>query len=284
MKTPSPLLVLVVALVVGCRQQNNVHWTGVEEFEFNGAKIELPNGGKGAFTASAAHLDYRWDGKSLTIRDLGDGTVSVTTPAETDRIVDKAVVLVIDFEGNIATRSRKVPEEVSATDTNPHSVEPVRAPVEKELLRAIGKAWEHDFSRALEIIRSLYGRPDADQELILRAETAICAAQAANRLDTWEGSDFGKATPWFGGAETLWTDWEEQEDGSLIGTPRGDVSIQYFDMIIRHSLKRLKRVSNVTTSANPDAEQAGAEQPATRPESKSEASDKPQPEAEERSR
>ena len=120
-----------------------------------------------------------------------------------------------------------------------------RTAVERKLLLAIGMAdinW--DYQGALKVVRSLYGRADADQRLVLRAETALCAAQAANRLDTWEGSDFGKATPWTStGMGTLWTDWKKGEDGSITGKPREDISIEYFDMIIDHSLKRLRSVS-----------------------------------------
>ncbi len=52
-------------------------------------------------------LDYRWEEEALTIRDLGDDTVSITTPAATDRIVPKALVIVIDSDGKISTRIPK---------------------------------------------------------------------------------------------------------------------------------------------------------------------------------
>ena len=55
---------------------------------------------------------------------------------------------------------------------------------------------------------------------------------------------------------------------------------EWFDDIIKKNLAKMSAVE----SKEQEAEQAGAGQPATRPESKSEGSDKPQPEAEGRSR
>ena len=97
----------MIALIAGCRDQNKVVRTGKEGFTFNGVDIELPNSGKGEYGATQKQLDYRWESKALTIRDLGDETVSVTTPVVSDRIFDKSVVIVIDSEGNISTRTPK---------------------------------------------------------------------------------------------------------------------------------------------------------------------------------
>jgi len=137
----------------------------------------------------------------------------------------------------------------------------VRTPIEKQLMRAIAQAWQYDFDKSLEIVRGLYGNRDADQGLILRAETAVCAAQAANRLDTWEGSDFGKATPWFNGFEGyLWMKWEEGDDGDVTIESRNDISIEYFDKIIEHSLERLRRVAAEQSEKTTNAEQDAADQ------------------------
>ncbi len=131
-----------------------------------------------------------------------------------------------------------------------------RTSVEVQLMRAIGFSWKGDNVMALEIVRSLYGRADAEPLLILRAETAMCAVQAANRLDSWEGSDFGKATPWFGGLQgSLWSNWDTEAGGRVTIETGDDISIEYFDMIIEHSLKRLRRVSADGPNKKPDAEQ-----------------------------
>ena len=159
-----------------------------------------------------------------------------------------------------------------------------RSSTERELMRAITHSWRYEWDEALRVVHSLYGRDGVDQALILRAETAISAARAANRLDTWEGSDFGSATPWFGGIEWHWTDWKQQQDGSTVGKPRDDLSIEYFDKIIEHSLNRLKRVSDSAARTPSNAEQDGTGQPATRAVDEPEGGDKPQPEAEGRSR
>ncbi|WP_264485149.1 hypothetical protein [Luteolibacter arcticus] len=58
----------------------------------------------GEYNATPAQLDYKWEGKALRIRDLGDGTLSVTTPAVSDRVVSKSLVLAIDSDGNLSTR------------------------------------------------------------------------------------------------------------------------------------------------------------------------------------
>ena len=154
-----------------------------------------------------------------------------------------------------------------------------RSPTERQLMRAVAHSWRYEWDEALGVVHSLYGRDGVDLALVLRAETAISAARAANRLDTWEGSDFGKATPWHGGIDSVWTDWKKKEDGSVVGTPRNYISIEYFDMIIEHSLNRLKRVSESTAKSQSHAEQDGTDQPATAPESKSEGKEKPKPEA-----
>ncbi|MCB1203387.1 MAG: hypothetical protein KDN18_03940 [Verrucomicrobiae bacterium] len=142
---------------------------------------------------------------------------------------------------------------------------------EKTLARAVGEAYDWNFDQALETVRSLYGQAGADQELVVVAESAICAARAANRLDMWEGSDFGRATPWFrsiGDIPSAWISLEEREDGKTYIISRNDISIEYFNMIIQHSLKRLQRVSTAKGAEPAKAEPAAAGQPATRRESK----------------
>ena len=107
MKTTLLSSTLIIALIAGCREPNKVVWTGNEGFKFNGVELELPNNGKGHYGAIPKQLDYRWDSKTLTILDLGDETVSVTTPVVSNRIIAKSLVIVIDSEGNIATRTPK---------------------------------------------------------------------------------------------------------------------------------------------------------------------------------
>ncbi len=115
MKTSGLFLLLVAALILGCRKQSNASWIGGARFEFHGAEIELPNNGIGEMGAGPDDLDFQWDGKELTIRDLGGETVFLTTPAETDRVFDKSLVIVIDSEGNISTHSSKVGGENQKT-------------------------------------------------------------------------------------------------------------------------------------------------------------------------
>jgi hypothetical protein len=115
MKITIRLLLLLVALVVGCRERSDVVWNGSFGFNFNGTEIELPDSGKGLYSTTPTQLEYQWQGKALTIRDLGDKTVSVTTPAVTNQIVDKSLVIMIDSEGNITTRTPKASDEDKKT-------------------------------------------------------------------------------------------------------------------------------------------------------------------------
>lgn len=111
MKTILPSFLLMIALIAGCRERDKVVWTGSEGFTFNGVEIELPNSGMGQYGVTPKQLEYRWESKTLTIRDLGDKTVSVTTPVVSDQIVDKSLIIVIDPEGNITTRTPKHTDE-----------------------------------------------------------------------------------------------------------------------------------------------------------------------------
>jgi hypothetical protein len=108
MKASGLYLLLVAALILGCRKQSNASWIGGARFKFHGAEIELPNNGIGEMSVGPNGLDFQWDGKELAIRGLGGDTFSVTTPAENDRGLDKNLVIVIDSEGNISTHSSKV--------------------------------------------------------------------------------------------------------------------------------------------------------------------------------
>ena len=112
---------------MGCGERNKVVWTGSEGFNFNGVELELPNNGKGQYGATAKQLDYQWEGKALTIRDLGDDTVSVTTPLVIDQIVDKTFVIVIDSAGNITTRKPKDTDENQKPQQDADDQLPARA-------------------------------------------------------------------------------------------------------------------------------------------------------------
>ena len=110
-KTILPSFLLIITLIAGCREREKVVWTESEGFTFNGIEIELPNSGNGQYGVTSKQLDYRWESKALTIRDLGDKTVSVTTPLVSDQIVDKSLIIVIDPAGNITTRTSKRTDE-----------------------------------------------------------------------------------------------------------------------------------------------------------------------------
>jgi hypothetical protein len=124
MKTTLPSFLLMIPLIAGCRERNQVVWIGNEGFTFNGVEIELPNSGKGQYDATPKQLDFRWESKALTIRDRGDETVAVTTPVVSDRIIEKSVVIVIDPKGNISTRTPKETDKNQnpnkARHSNPH--------------------------------------------------------------------------------------------------------------------------------------------------------------------
>lgn len=96
------ILLLSLWLLVGCRDQSDAIWTGDAGFNFHGFEFELPNNGKGKMVASPHEIDFAWEGKLLTIRDNGDGTVSITTPVTTRRLSDRAQVIRIDSKGTIS--------------------------------------------------------------------------------------------------------------------------------------------------------------------------------------
>ena len=104
MKLPLQALLFVGALLVACRQRDNAVWAGFNGFKFNGIELELPNDGKGKYRTSADELEYQWDGKVVTIRDLGNETVSVTTPVVRGQVVKKSLVIMIDSAGALSTR------------------------------------------------------------------------------------------------------------------------------------------------------------------------------------
>jgi hypothetical protein len=111
-KTMLLSFLLISALVAGCRERDKVFKTGCEGFTFNGVRVELPNSGNGQYGVTPKQLDYRWEGKTLRIHDLGDKTVSVTTPLVTDQIVGKSLIIVIDPVGNITTRTPNGIDEI----------------------------------------------------------------------------------------------------------------------------------------------------------------------------
>ena len=112
--------------------------------------------------------------------------------------------------------------------------------------------------RALAVIRSLYGRIEIDQELVIKAETAVSSVRAVERVDDYEGSSSGR-----------WNFPRWSGDGQP--------TEEYWDSVTAWSAKRL------TMLAKQQAEQDGVEQPANAQESKSKGSEKLKPESEARS-
>lgn len=98
----------------------------------------------------------------------------------------------------------------------------------------IEKAAFGDYEKALELLASMQKSKDYNRQLIVRAETAIKLARVADRLDSWEGSDFSSATPWYS-ADDVW-----KRDGN-----GRELNQDYFDSIIAHSVKRLEAVSKI---------------------------------------
>lgn len=98
----------------------------------------------------------------------------------------------------------------------------------------IEKAAFGDYEKALEMLASMQKLKDCNRQLIVKAETAIKLAQVADRLDSWEGSDFSCATPWYSVEDV----WEGDGNGRKLNQ-------DYFDSIIAHSVKRLEAVSKI---------------------------------------
>lgn len=98
----------------------------------------------------------------------------------------------------------------------------------------IEKAAFRDYEKALELLASMQKSKDYNRQLIVKAETAIKLARVADRLDSWEGSDFSSATPWYSVEDV----WEGDENGRKLNQ-------DYFDSIIEHSVKRLEAVSKI---------------------------------------
>jgi len=106
-------IILLTAFAAGCTDQKFDDWRG--SCNFNGVEIVLPDNGLGSTGVSPKHFEYRWDDKTLTVKDLGDGTVSVSTPLVNDEIVSKELVVVIDAEGQISTQKPKLKNENQKT-------------------------------------------------------------------------------------------------------------------------------------------------------------------------
>jgi len=101
MKILIQILLIISLPLMGCRESGEVVWTGTQSFMFNGAELKLPNDGKGNFSTSPLELRYDWNGNVLTIKDLGDNTVSVTTPLVKNVIVKKSDLIIISPEGEL---------------------------------------------------------------------------------------------------------------------------------------------------------------------------------------
>jgi hypothetical protein len=97
-----------------------------------------------------------------------------------------------------------------------------------------------DFDRSLAVVRTLYGRTEIDQGLVIRAESAISSVRAVFWVDDYEGSSFGR-----------WNFPKWSKDSPP--------TIEYWDSVAEWSARRL------TELAKQKAEQGVGGQPATTP-------------------
>jgi len=104
MKILFQTFILTVIALTGCSERNDVVWNGSEGFTFNGVELELPKSGKGDYSVTHMELRYEWDGNILTIKDLGDENVSVTTQTVKGQVVKKSRVIIFDDAGKLSTR------------------------------------------------------------------------------------------------------------------------------------------------------------------------------------
>ena len=117
------------------------------------------------------------------------------------------------------------------------------ASVEEQFLIAIDLFTQGKHEAAHNTLRAMYGRKDVEPELVLRAETAMAAARAADRIHIWEGSDFGRATPWGTGIDR----WQSAGDDGPTQTLQPEFpSPEYFEVIISHSLRRIRYVTKAS--------------------------------------
>lgn len=110
-----------------------------------------------------------------------------------------------------------------------------RDQMSSKLMHVISVANSGRFDEAIDTLSAAHQAGELNDELYFRAELAIRLARIANQLDRWEGSDFGKATPWYGVGNF---------DKDLNKVPESFGEIAYFNKIIEHSIQRLEKVRN----------------------------------------
>lgn len=97
-----------------------------------------------------------------------------------------------------------------------------------QVRRVVGLSLFGRAEEGLVLLHSLRATREIDGPFSVRLEVAVRLAMLADQYDVWEGSDFGRATPWVTDFDT----WDEKAFDE-----------KDCDRVIHHSLNRLRDVA-----------------------------------------